>query len=302
MHMNRRRFIAISAAAVGISALPAYGQSIVNWQGIALGASASISLAHPDADAIIARAVAEISRLESVFSLYREDSALAQLNAAGHLTAPPFELLECLALCARVHEATGGMFDPTVQPLWALYAESFAKGDAPDASAIAATLPLVRWEQVHYDSAAIQMPTGMQLTLNGIAQGYIADRVADLLHAEGLTDVLINTGELRALGGSPLGGGWPVQIEGAGKITLQNGALASSAPLGTVFDLEGRVGHILNPRTGTPTTSRWRLISIAAPSAALADALSTAGCLQQDRLSIEATLAGFANVELRHLS
>ena len=52
----------------------------------------------------------------------------------------------------------------------------------------------------------------MALTLNGIAQGYIADRVVALLRAEGLSDVLVNTGELRALGGHPDGGGWPVSL------------------------------------------------------------------------------------------
>lgn len=137
-------------------------------------------------------ALAEIARLEGVFSLHHRDSALARRNAVGRLEAPPFELLERLSLCSAVHTASGGAFDPTAQHLWRLHAE------------IAATLPRIGWVGALVDAQAITFArTGMALTLNGIAQGVIADRVADLLAAEGLTDILVNTGEFRALGGHP---------------------------------------------------------------------------------------------------
>lgn len=313
--MNRRRFMAISAGTIGagalaLSALPARATQIYHWRGTALGADASIILAHPQAEAVVARAVAEIARLEDIFSLYRSDSALSRLNVAARLDAPPFELLECLALCGRVHAATGGLFDPTVQPLWALYATHHARGIAPDAADIAQAMANVGWGRVGYDSAAIHMAPGMQLTLNGVAQGYIADRVAALLEAEGLSDILINTGELRALGGMPTSMaqgaaqavGWPVQIEGAGKIALQNRALASSAPLGTVFDAAGQVGHIIDPLTGLAAPARWRLVSISAPQAGLADAISTAACLMPDEATIHAAVAGLKGARVEHLS
>lgn len=95
------------------------------------------------------------------------------------------------------------------------------------------------------------MAPGMALTLNGIAQGYIGDRVAALLEAEGLTDILIDTGEHRALGQMPGGGGWPARLAQGGA-ALRNRALATSAPLGTVFDSEGRFGHILDPAPASP--------------------------------------------------
>ncbi|MDZ4137240.1 MAG: FAD:protein FMN transferase, partial [Paracoccaceae bacterium] len=299
--MNRRRFLAISAGLAAFAAVPARATALYTWHGTAVGAAASISLAHPDAKAIVARAVAEISRLEDIFSLYRATSALSRLNAAGRLDAPPFELLECLAISARVHAATSGLFDPTVQPLWQLYATRHAAGAPPDTAAIAQVLPRVGWGRVAYDSAAVAMAPGMAITLNGIAQGYIADRVALLLRAEGLSDILINTGELRALGQAPGGAGWPVQIDGAGKIALQDRALASSAPLGTVFDAAGKAGHILDPLTGLAAPARWRLVSISAPQAALADALSTAACLMPDAASIKDVVAGFAGARLEHL-
>ncbi len=302
--LSRRRFLTITAAACATG--PAAAASITSWRGVALGAGATITLAHPQADAMIARALDEIVRLEGIFSLYRSDSALMRLNAIGRLSAPPFELLECLSLCDIVHRASGGRFDPTVQPLWALHAEHHAMGDFPTADAVAATLERVGWSWLQPTPAEITFARpGMALTLNGIAQGYIADRVADLLRAEGLTDILVDTGEMRALGGHPDGGDWPVRIASGASLlsevhSLREAALATSAPLGTVFDAEGTVGHIIDPRSGKPISSPWQSITITAPRAALADALSTAAC-QMTRDQIDTMIRSFAGAAVVHL-
>lgn len=294
---TRRRFLAISAAAI---VLPGMGmaQPVYTWQGAALGAQATLRLAHPDAKAISAKVAAEISRLEDIFSLYRPDSALSQLNRTGSLQSPPFELLECLSVAGAVHAASGGRFDPTIQPLWARYAEASALGELPDEDALDAARALSGWDRVRLDAAAITMQHGMSLTLNGIAQGYIADRIADMLRAEGLTDILIDTGEFHAIGGHPNGGGWPVTLAAGGAVSLRARALATSAPLGTTFDEAAKVGHILDPRSGLPAPSVWREITVSAATAALADALSTAACLYEARGDIEACLTQFQNVQL----
>lgn len=294
---TRRRFLAISAAAFALPGA-AKAREVFTWSGIALGAGATIRLAHDDAPAITARAAAEIARLEDVFSLYRSDSALSRLNRVGALKAPPFELLECLSLAGAVHHATAGLFDPTVQPLWASYAEAASRGQRPDAAALAQAQALTGWEKISYDADAIALRPGMALTLNGIAQGYIADRIAALLAAEGLTDILINTGEFRALGQQPKGGAWPVKLAQGGEVALASRALATSAPLGTLFDAAGTLGHILDPGTGLTAAPRWRGISISSSSAALADGLSTAACLMETRAAIEASLAAFADARL----
>ena len=138
----------------------------------------------------------------------------------------------------------------------------------------------------------------MALTLNGIAQGYIADRVAQMLMDKGLTNVLIDTGEFRALGPHPDGRAWPVTLATGGEVPLDTRALATSAPLGTTFDEYTRVGHIIDPRTGRPTRSNWREISVSAASAAVADALSTAACLLETRDEIDTFVAQFQNAHV----
>lgn len=298
---TRRRFIAISAAMAALPALARAHTPAPVWTGQALGARASIRLDHPDAQAIAARVTTEIDRLENILSLYRADSALSRLNRDGHLDAPPFELLDCLGIAGGVHAASDGRFDPTVQPLWSLWAEAAAAGGVPDATALAEARAATGWDGLRLSPAAITLRPGMALTLNGIGQGYVADRIAALLAAEGLTDILIDTGEFRALGGRPGGGGWPVALESGPRLTLADRALATSAPLGTTFDQAGRLGHILDPRAGGPVAGPWRSVSISAPDAALADALSTAACLCEGEAEVAALLARYPQARLEAL-
>lgn len=299
MNISRRRFLTISAIAATLPGILAARPAPQLWVGQAMGARASIRIDHPKAEAITARCLAEIDRLESILSLYREDSALARLNRTGHLDAPPFELLDVLTLAGTVHRASDGRFDVTLQPLWALWAEAAAKGHRPDAQARQAALARSGWPRVTIASERITLEPGMALTLNGIGQGYVADRVAALLDAEGLTNVLVDTGEFRALGTQPGGQDWPLRLAGSGtEVRLRSRALATSAPLGTCFDTAGRDGHILDPRIGAPTVSPWGQISISAPNAALADALTTAACLTRDRTELDALISAFPAARL----
>ncbi|UFS66686.1 FAD:protein FMN transferase [Paracoccus denitrificans] len=297
MSLSRRRFLTITAA---VALLPAglRAQSGRHWVGQALGARASIRIDHPEAGAITARCLAEIDRLENILSLYRPGSALARLNRDGVLDVPPFELLDCLSLAGAVHRASGGLFDPTVQPLWSLWAEAAVNGRRPTPEERRDALARTGWDRVRLDAARITLEPGMALTLNGIGQGYVADRVAALLEAEGLGDILIDTGELRALGGRPDGRDWPVRLAEGGAVGLRARALATSAPLGTSFDEAGRDGHILDPLSGAPARPVWRAVSISAPGAGLADALSTAACLTADLQEIRALLDKFDGTRL----
>ncbi|MCA1296763.1 FAD:protein FMN transferase [Stappia indica] len=309
--LSRRRFLMISAAAVGVAgaagaalALPAQaGVQQVRWRGIALGAAAEIRLMTTDtaqADALLAATEREIRRLEAIFSLHDKNSALARLNRDGRLDGPPLELVELLGLSARLHGATDGAFDPSIQPLWALHAESHAAtGKAPGAAAIAEAHRLVGFDKVGIDSEAIRFgQTGMALTLNGIAQGFITDRVSALLRAGGMTDLVVDMGEIRANGTNGGTGGWPVRLDpdhsagaAAERLQLVDRAVASSHARGTTFDKDGLAGHILDPRTGAPTTSSITGASVVAGNAALADGLSTAALVADETTFAEALRA-----------
>jgi thiamine biosynthesis lipoprotein len=89
-----------------------------------------------------------------------------------------------------------------------------------------------------------------------------------------------------------------VTLGQGGEVGLRGRALATSAPLGMTFGGDGASSHILDPQTGRPVPARWRGITIAAPSAALADALSTAACLMKVKAGIEGLCQHFPGAEL----
>jgi FAD:protein FMN transferase len=297
--VSRRRFIGITAAAAGMALLPVrFRRALADeappglriWRGVALGADAVLQIHHPDAavaDRLIARSIAEVRRLERVFSLYREDSALSTLNRQGFLAAPPTDLVRLLGESAEFSRLTEGAFDATVQPLWRLYAGHFMRPDAdpagPSSAARAAVLALVGHHGVEFDASRIAFRrAGMALTLNGIAQGYITDRVAELLLSSGIAQALVDMGETRALGERPSGEAWRIGLEDpsaperiAETLEIRNLAVASSGGYGTRFDAAGRFNHIFDPESGL-TSSRYLGVSVVAPLATTADALSTA--------------------------
>lgn len=286
----RRRFLALSACALALPAAAAAPPQV--WRGAAMGADVTLRVEGvdvPAARAFFAEAARSLRGVETAFSLHR-GSDLARLNALGRLAHPPADMVALLGLAGRVHDATGGAFDPTVQPLWQARRLGADEG---------AALALVGWNAVAVSEAEVRLARpGMALTLNGIAQGFAADRLAEVARRHGLAEVLIDAGETRATGPRD----WQAAIAGTDgrilrRLTLRDRALATSAPFGTRIGPQGDRPHILDPRGAGP---RWALASVSAPDAALADALSTAFCVM-DRPAIDRALAAFPGARLEAL-
>lgn len=286
--MNRRRFLCLTAAA--LAPLPGHAETVTAWDGTGLGTSLSLRLVGADphhARQTFARVEAEIARIETLASLHR-DSGLTRLNRDGHLAWPSPDLLDILTLAGQVHVATQGAFDPTVQPLWLALANGTDRATAR---------ALIGWDRLRFTPEEIRLDPGQALTLNGIAQGWAADRIAALLRVQGFTEALVDMGEIAALGS---GAGWPAVIAGPdgtplAETRLINRALATSSPRGTLVNGQP---HILGPRGQPPL---WQTVSVSAPRAAVADALSTAFCLM-DRASIDAALTRFPEARVEALA
>ncbi len=290
--LTRRRFISITAmlGAGGLMppVLAATSQPII-WHGRAMGTQATITLYHPRrdvAETLLARCRDTIAHLENQLSLYQTESALRQLNRDGVLDGAPDALLDVLRIAADIHQFTDGAFDVTVQPLWQLYSRHFAQA-RPDPAGPSPVEILVAKECVDARAVHIQghkisfARPGMAITLNGIAQGYITDQVAQLLRTAGMENVLLDLGEFRALGPHPSGRAWQIGIRDPqalwqmiDRAPLYMGAIATSGGYGTQFDASGRFHHLFDPGTGQPA-QHYRSLTIHGPDATRADALST---------------------------
>ncbi|KAA2211456.1 FAD:protein FMN transferase [Teichococcus oryzae] len=311
---SRRRVLGIFAAAAGFG-LPGIGATraeapLLTWTGPVLGATGSIMLHHPDriaAERLVARCVAEIRRLEALFNLWQAESQLSALNRRGMLVAPAPEMVDLLTTAKQVAAWSDGVFDPTVQPLWLLYRDHFAAEGAdpqgPSPHALAEALSLVDHRRLLVSSDRILLTRrGMAVTLNGIAQGYLTDRIVDLLRGGGVAQTLVDMGEARGVGRHPSGRPWRASLENPAasdhpwaELDLTDRALATSADSGFVFDGAGRFTHLLDPCSGQ-SPRRYRTVSVLAPEATMADAFSTAFALMPEP-AIAAALCGRPDVE-----
>lgn len=309
-HLSRRRFIGIFAAAAGLAPIvsasaASLAEHTVTWRGRALGASAELILRHPDravAEQLVRRVAVEIERLERIFSLYRPDSSVSALNAIGALATPPVELVELLTRCRDIWSLSGGVFDPTIQPLWMLYARHFASPGAapagPPLDEFKDVLARIGFDRLVFDHNRVAFAArGMAITLNGVAQGFITDRIVALLREAGVTNTLADIGEVRALGARDDGSPWRVGLGGTAHVVdLVDRAVATSSPEGFRFAGPDSPAHLLNPLTGRSAV-RYRNVSVVAADATTADALSTA-CSFLDADGIGRLLASVPGVEV----
>jgi thiamine biosynthesis lipoprotein len=293
--VSRRRFITLAAVAAGLPLLQMTGSAqakLVRWDGIALGAPASIQLFHPSAAQAriaIAAALDELQRLEAIFSLYRADSAICALNREGVLEDAPADFVALLSRALALAEISEGAYDPSVQPLWQLYFRHFtaAKADpaGPAPQDIAAALAKVDWRAIDVKPRSSRIAfarPGMALTLNSGAQGYITDRVVDVLRAHGFERMLVDMGEPRALSAKPDGSAWRIGIANPADtrrivttLEVVDQCVATSGGYGTLFDEAGRFTHLIDTRSGR-TAPALLGVSVLADSGAVADGLSAA--------------------------
>lgn len=267
-------------------------------------------------------ALDEIERLESLLSLYRPGSAVAQLNARAH--AEPVrvtpELFVLLEHAQRLHAESEGALDVTIGPLMRCWGFLGGSGAWPATAAIAEARSRVGMELIalHRADFTVQFRrAGVLLDLGAIGKGYAIQQAMELLREAGVTRALLHggTSTVAALGTPPDADAWKIGIElpDAGKaatqfspggqlptvgdppenplavVALRDEALSVSAVQGKCFVRAGRTyGHVLDPRTGFPT-SQAVLAAVVLPSATEADALSTAlltnGLAGLDRLA-----------------
>ncbi len=281
--LTRRRFLKITAAAGAGLSLSGTGSGHTTsghttWSGSALGADARMIFANcrsGEAEAAIAACRDEIARLERIFSLYDSISEITRLNHDGVIARPSADFTRLMRLAHWFAEQTGGAFDCTVQPLWMHLVDHFGddpRGSAPEPRRLGEVLRTVGYRGLKITSDEISLPPGGSVTLNGIAQGYITDRIAGLLEDMDWRNVLVDLGEVRALPGRE----WPVRVAGNRvRTSLSGRSMATSAGSGTPLNAAGDWHHLIDPRAGV-SRNHFKAVTVVARHAVTADALSTA--------------------------
>ena len=226
----------------------------------------------PTLRAIGEEALEEITECERRLSFFSRGSLLHKLNEQAHacpveVDADTFALLE---LCAAVHEQSAGAFDVTIGPaMRALF-------HAPTAEVPAA----LGMDQVQLNRGQRSVrfaDQGVAVDLGAVAKGHALDLAADVLREHGVERALLHggTSTVVAIGAEPFSVGIGPD-DGAPRALLQDAAMSVSAHHGRqVTRGDVTLGHVLDPRVGGDLGART-LAAVIAPTAAMADAWSTA--------------------------
>jgi thiamine biosynthesis lipoprotein len=254
---------------------------------LSMGTFVAMTAIHPSkdqAEEAFGLAFDEVYRLSALLSRHSPSSPVSSLNNTGLLEDSPAEVQDVVERSLYFNVETGGSFDISVKPLLDLYQDSFESGVSPDEDQIQRAVDLIGSRHILIQGRTIALAhENMEITLDGIAKGYIVDRASEILRKNGIDNHLINAGgDIRTSGTAAKGKQWTVAIQDPNKkgaypdiIKLSDGAIATSGNYEVFYDQEKIFHHIVNPFTGlSPQLSAS--VSITAPTVMDADALSTA--------------------------
>jgi thiamine biosynthesis lipoprotein len=297
--MNRRQFVATLGAGLWEITpwprfLPRHEQFTERWSW-AMGQAVHVMVFAESEDAGLAAcaaALAELRRVEDRLSLFADTSDLCELNrcAGKRSMRVDADLANVLRAAEGFRGLTRGAFDPAVEPLMRAWGFHRTSETAPNATELAEARAAVVAAVVRLDGDAVSLPSAhTQLDFGGIGVGYGIDRAIAVLRRQGIWRGFIDvSGDCYGLGNPPgEPAGWPVEIAGTAKtVRLRNTGLATSSNTASVIRLQEQViGHVMNPATGYPADMH-RQVTMVAPTAIAADALSTGALVSGARSNV----------------
>jgi thiamine biosynthesis lipoprotein len=235
-------------------------------------------------------ALAEISRIEAMLSLYKPTSEVANLNgrAGGEAVRVSAEMFALLQRAVALSRETNGAFDITIAPLVRCWGFMQGQGSVPSDEQIEEARANVGFQLLELNEAERSvrfLRPGLMLDFGAFGKGYAVDRAIEVLRETGVASALLHGGTSTVFGMGRAENNLPWKIAVTGEppgeevlwlVDLREESLSVSAVWGKSFASQGRTfGHILDARTGRPS-ERAELAAVNVASAADSDALSTA--------------------------
>lgn len=241
------------------------------------------------AEKILDDAFDEIRRYESLLSKTIPGSDIDRINSSkGSKVEVSEATIEVIKQGIYMGELSEGLFDITIGQLTALWDFSGENPTVPLSSEIEQLITHVNYENIKIEDSFVALTDDKaQLDLGGIAKGYVADRITELLESSGVTKAMINLGgNIVAIGEKAEDMPWSIGIERPysdrteiiGAIKVKDETVVTSGIYERMFYQDGKLyHHVLDSRTGYPAESDLEAVTIRATkgNSGLCDGLST---------------------------
>ena len=245
--------------------------------------------------AVLAEATAilrlELDCIDRACSRFRDDSELSQANDRAGRPVPVSELFaEAVRVALQAADATDGLVSPALGAALrgAGYDRTFEQVRTRRGWTLVRTSAEIEaWRSVRLDveRRLVTVPRGVELDLGATAKALAADRAAAaIVEATGAGTLVSLGGDIAVAGPVPAGGfavlvaddhRAPLDAPGA-VVAIESGGLASSSTTVRTWETDtGSAHHLIDPRTGVPADTPWRLASVAAVSCVEANVAAT---------------------------
>ena len=240
----------------------------------------------PDAEAACDAAVAEIDRLDRLFSTGNPESEVSKLNAAGSLVLSE-DGQNLVKRSLETWKDTDGAFDIAIYPIMDAWGFTGEDRHVPSQEILEKLLPLCDAGKLAFDesSGELKLPEeGMMIDLGGVVKGYASADVIRILKDRGIGSACLNLGgNVQVLGNKQNGKPWRIAIRDPekedqylGVLHLTDTAAITSGGYERFFEENGKVyHHIIDPETGYPAENGLTSVTVVTPDGTLADMLST---------------------------
>jgi thiamine biosynthesis lipoprotein len=240
------------------------------------------------ANALIDDGIAEVKRIENLISDWIPTTLISEINRNAGIRPVKVtqELYDLVERAIKISEITSGAFDISYASMDRIWKFDGSMKAMPTDEAIKKSVAKIGYKKIILDAqerTIFLKEAGMKLGLGGIGQGYIADKVNELLVSKGCQSGLINvSGDIKAWGKQPNGELWTVGIINPvnkykvfATFPLEDSAVETSGNYEKYVTFNGkRYSHIIDPRTGYPASGVVS-VSVFAKQTEVADALAT---------------------------
>ena len=228
----------------------------------------------------------KINELDDMLSTGKETSEVSRLNRGGEAVLSP-TMANLVKRSLDIYKKTDGLFDITIYPLMELWGFPTKNYRVPSEKEIEEKLKLVGSDKIDFNEETRKISfknKGMEIDFGGIGKGNITDELVKILTDEKVESAIINLGgNVFGFRKKPDGSLWNIAIRDPNEpdkymaaIRLEDSAVITSGGYERYFEENGVIyHHILDPRTGKPSDSGLKSVSIISKDGTLADALST---------------------------
>jgi thiamine biosynthesis lipoprotein len=274
-----------------ISSIASYGQIVYKKKLALIGSPFEITVVAKDTIQGIEYAnlaVGEVKRIENLISDWIPTTQISQVNQNSGIKPVKVddEVFNLVERAVKISKVTNGAFDISYASMDKIWKFDGSMKEMPTPEAIKKSVERIGYQKIVLDkqkSTIFLKDVGMKLGLGGIGQGYIADKIKDLLQSKGCTSGIVNvSGDINTWGKQPNGKLWTVAIVNPmnknkvfATFPLEDSAVETSGSYEKYVTFNGiRYSHIIDPRTGYPATGIVS-VSVFAKQTEIADALAT---------------------------